>query len=649
MKHNGTFTLLATALALSMFPACTQSSFQMQKFPNGQPNGQPMGMFSSKTSTEETAAISSVDTSLLLSDEDDIANVTFSESASLNLSTGTFTTSNQSITLSSETKSDGSIYYTIDTASVSSGVKLTLTGSLAKGSVEIVPKKGSDIQIALADAHITSGNYAALTVSKVARTFLTLTGSNSLTDGRTYGTGYSKAEGTDYYSASYTGSTEDAELTQKWAEGDDTKATLYTKGSLLISGSGSLTVSENYKHGIYSKDYIRIFSGNVSVENGGRSAIRSANGFILTDGTVTINGTATNAQHPNDNSRGIIVEGSEDDGAGKGYIYISGGTVNIKSTGKAISAKWELEEDAETETTDDDPNPVVMICGGTVNVTTTDVVIDSDMNPQTISYYDADGVLVSETSSCSPEGIEGKTGVIISGGTVSVQSTDDALNASLDENGFVNIFGGNIYLYATSADAIDSNGDINISGGNIVALAPMGSEDGFDCDGGLSFTGGNAVGLSGSTHAYASEQNTSCTQTTFVIESSYAASAGNTIVIKDADGSTVFAFTIPQNINSYGIITVSSSSLQKGKTYTVYKASQISGGKNFYGLYTSMPSVTDASSTGSITTSSEKSVYTLGEFNSFGAGPGAPDRNAFENGSGRPFGGTPPSDRGPRR
>ena len=149
MKHNGTFTLLATALALSMFPACTQSSFQMQKFPNGQlngqPNGQPMGMFSSKTSTEETAAISSVDTSLLLSDEDDIANVTFSESASLNLSTGTFTTSNQSITLSSETKSDGSIYYTIDTASVSSGVKVTLTGSLEKGSVEIVPKKGSDI------------------------------------------------------------------------------------------------------------------------------------------------------------------------------------------------------------------------------------------------------------------------------------------------------------------------------------------------------------------------------------------------------------------------------------------------------------------------------------------------------------------------
>ncbi len=668
MKHTNSFISLALALMLCAFPACSQNLQQMQGGPNGQP-GMP-GMTSSKTSTEQTAAITGVDTSLLVREEDDIATVTFGTSVSLNVATGAFTTSNANITLETETKSDGSTYYTIDSSKTDSAVKVTLTGTLAKGTVEIVPQKGSDLQIELDNANITSGNYPAINVSKASRTFLVLTGSSSLTDGRSYGTGYSKAEGVEYYTASFTGTvSDDAELTQNWAQGDDTKATLYTKGSLLISGSGSLTVTESYKHGIYSKDYIRIFSGNVNVENGGRSAIRSANGFVLSDGTVSINGTATNAQHPNDNSRGIIVEGTEsDDGAKTGFIYISGGTVNINSTGKAISAKWELDEDAETETTDDDPNPVVMITGGTITVTTTDVIIDSDMNPQTVTYYDVDGIEVTETSSCSPEGIEGKTGVIITGGNISVHSADDALNASLDENGFVNISGGQLYLYATSADAIDSNGDINISGGTIVALAPMGSEDGFDCDGGLSFTGGLAVGVSGSSHAYASSANKSCTQTTFVITSEYAGSAGNTMLVKDADGNNILAYTIPSELRSYGIVTISSPALQQGKTYSIYTASGVSGGTNFNGLYTIMPSVSDARSTGSIQTTTDTTVYTLGELNSFPGGMGGMGRNAFMNGQdgnppeppegfdgkfgGQPpegFNGNPPSGKGPRR
>ncbi len=636
------FTFIAI-LSLLVFavPACSQNlsgGDRMQQNQFNRPDfsqGKGGNFGAGKTNSDDTASILTVDTSLLVKDEDDISTLSIKKDVTLNLSdfassASSSITLTDEITATKETKGDGSTYVTIDTSATKDALNITLTGSLSKGEVEIVPAKNADIVLTLQGVSISSGNYPAINVSKASRTFLVLEGTNSLTDGRSYGTGYSKAEGTDYYTSSFKGTVEDgAELTQNWAEGSDTKGTLYTKGALLVSGTGSLNVTESYKHGIYSKDYIRIFGGTITVNNGGRSAVRSLNGFVMDDGVLNITGTGTNSAHPNDNSRGIIVEGDESsDGKGKGYIYISGGTININSTGKAISAKWDIDDDAETDSTEDDPNPVVMITGGTISVKTTDTVVDDDMNPRTITYYDVDGISVTETASCSPEGIEGKTGVIITGGKITVNTTDDALNASLDGSGYVNITGGEIYLYATQADAIDSNGDINISGGTIVTLAPMGSEDGFDCDGVLTFTGGLSVGISGSSHAYASTENTSSKQIAFVLAQSYAGSAGTTMAIKDESGKTVFAFDIPSGASSYGIITLSSPEFEAGKTYTVYSGVTASGGTKLNGVYTTLPSVSGGKSTGTITTTAGTYVYTLGSVaGGFGAGFGG-GRNA---------------------
>lgn len=623
-KMKKTKRILAAALSV-LFAGC---SMDMQS-PSGAGGGQNPG--GSGGNTSYTSSITSVDTSRVVSASDDFTTQIFSNEISLNLSEMSFTGADfenepiseskteitDGISVKSEIMSDSSIYITLAFSESSGSAKITVSGTLEKGTLEIATNKNTlqDVALVLDGASITSGNYPALLVSKSSRCFLNLSGENNLTDGRSYGTGYSEKNGSEYYdeNASESDVESDASETQVWEEGSDKKGTLFSKGAMLISGNGSLSVTTSYKHGIYSGDYIRIFEGNISVENSGRNCIRAQNAFVMDDGSLNLNGTGT---HTNDESRGIIVEGSEEN-PGEGFIYITGGTINCRTTGKAISAKWDIDEDAETSSTDDDPNPVVVIRGGTLDITTTASVIDSDRNPETVTYYDSDGVSVTETRSCSPEGIEGKSGIIISGGTLVINSTDDPLNASLSGSGFVNISGGEIYLCTSSGDAVDSNGDINISGGTIIAIATMGSEDGFDCDGALTFTGGLAVGISGSSHYCASSSNAANTQNTFVIGKSYTGTGGTSMAIKDSSGECVFAFEIPSAATSFSLMTISSPELKSGESYSVFKNVSLSGGTDFMGLYTNLPSVSGGSSTTTISTSSGTTVYTAGVSSSF--------------------------------
>ena len=635
MKRIKFIPLLFTLIALGSFSSCTskdsaqpvmgQMPVSGERMPFGGGRGEmgEMGGMNHSGNSEKTMKITAenaVDLSLLTGNEASLSDIDVTDTLSLNLGNLSYSfngSSSKTLEADKKTELSDDISIKIEKTesagtyikitSDASNVKVVLSGTLKKGSVEIEPKKNSNLVLELNGASISSVNYAPINVSKAAATYLVLAGNNTLKDGRVYGTGYSKSEGTDYYTSSFSGTAEDgAELTEKWAQGKDTKASLYTKGSLIISDNGKLTVNEDYKHGIYAKDYIHVLSGTITVNTSGRNCIRSQNGFVMEGGTLNLNGTGT---HTNDQSRGIIVEGDEEN-PGEGFIYISDGTVNINTTGKAISAKWDIEEDAGTETTDDDPNPVVVITGGTFNIKTTAGVIEDEWS-QNISYHDVDGIEVTEKESCSPEGIEGKLGVVISGGTFEINTTDDSINASRDGNAYVNISGGKIYASSSKGDCMDSNGDINISGGTIVALSTLGSEDGFDCDGDLTFTGGLAVGVSGSTRNYASGTNKNSTQNLFILGSSVTGSAGKTMAVEDSSGNPVFVFTIPSGL-SYGLVAISSPDFESGKTYSVKSDVKVKGGENFHGLYTTMPSVSGGSGDTEIKTENGTLVYKTG-------------------------------------
>lgn len=497
--------------------------------------------------------------------------------------------------------SDGVLY--IDSSSYKSNLKFDITGTAEKGALNISSYKKGTIALYLHDAKIaSSGNYPCINVDAKSTVYLVADGTNSFTDGRKYGTGYSLEEGTDYYSSGFSGAKADgAEETASWAKGDKTKGSIYTKGSLLILGSGLLTLNEGYKHGIYSKDYIRIFGGTLNVNTSGRNAIQSVNGFVMDSGEITISGTGANT---NNQSRGIIVEGAEDeDNPGEGFIVINGGKITSSTVGKGISAKWDYEDDVETEDTSDDPYPYVLINGGEISITTSGTPADESNSAYT--FTDADGVTVSETTKLSPEGIEGKQAVFISGGIINLNCTDDCINASRDDSGYAGqivISGGNIYAYSSSNDAIDSNGTLTINGGVIVALTAKTPECAFDCDENtFAITGGLLVGVG--TGNYSKPTSSACEQSTVVLSGNYFGAGGTTFAVEDSDGNAVFAFAVPSvfgtSASSQYIMILSSPEIAAGTTYKAVSGVTASGGSTFSNLYVELPDVSGGTTTAS--------------------------------------------------
>ena len=555
---------------------------------------------------------------------DKVANTTFANTLYLNLTDQTYSSDDTTYTAMTTTatavidaitvKAKKNII-TVDTTSATGAFILNVTGTLSSGHIAV--KSDADTPVAvelyLNGVTITSGNYPAIEVKCEAQTFVVLNGTNTLTDGRTYGNGYG-----DDYTDTEADATDDIAYTTSWVEdGEDTKGTLYSKGQMLFSGSGSLAVTSAYKHCIYSKDYIHVYDGTITTTNSGRNGIQCVNGFIMDGGTISITGTGKNT---NNESRGIIVEGSEDQ-PGEGFIIINGGTLTSNTYSKGISAKWDIDEDAETSATTDDPYPYLMINGGTVTVTTT--ATPQDDSSSTYTFTDADGVSTTETTSISPEGLEGKQDVFITGGTVKITTTDDCINAS-SSSGVVKISGGTIYAFSSDNDAIDSNGTLTITGGTIVALTTTTPECAFDCDqNAFTITGGLLVGIG--TSNYSNPTASSCTQNAVVVAASYAPAGGTMAIVNGSD--CVFAFTVPTlstiasigGSNTYDVMVLSSPNIKSNTTYTIYKNATVTG-DTFNGLYNGSMSYSAGTSTGTFTTSS--TVTTVGSISNGGSQEG---------------------------
>ena len=468
------------------------------------------------------------------------------------------------------------------------------------GTVFIKNKK-ADAAVILNNANITSDSGAGpvLRFSSEQRTFIVIPAgtTNTLTDTRV--------------------------LNQSATMYDTKKGSIYAKGALIFTGEistvagGSLSVvNKGYKHAVYSKDYVRIANVTLDVVvsgTKGRDCIRALNAVIIDDGTISLTGNGTVTD---DESVGIKVEGEDADDddltveytAGAGFVIINGGNITINTVAKGITAHWKssssvIGDTSYTETANASllastflsgtsyttPNPYVEINGGTISVTTTGTPYEN----------------TSTGEKCSPEGIEAKSDLTINAGTLTLNCTDDALNAG----GAIYINGGAIYAYSSENDAIDANGSggITITGGTIVALGITTPECAFDCDDNpLKITGGLLVGLG--TNNYTAPKN--CTQSVGVLSNSYYGSANTTMAIVDSSGKPVFVYTLPSSVGS--IMVLSSPSIKTGTSYTVKTAVTVSGGTRFHNLYTEMPSVSGGTSTTtSFATTSSNYVCTL--------------------------------------
>jgi hypothetical protein len=264
-------------------------------------------------------------------------------------------------------------------------------------------------------------------------------------------------------------------------------------GSLVITGDGTLNVNANTKNGIVSDDVIVIQSGNINVtlnsETSAGTGIKPVNGYVQNGGTVTVTGLNMTEGCEN---KGIKVDGDETEseyGAGKGYILVNGGAITINTSGKGMSAGFDTSEDGDITSSVNDPLADVFINNGLINITTY-------ATPREDTYA-SDGT--SNDDGVSPEGLEGKHSVVINGGKIIINTTDDCINASIDNVATIIINDGLIYAHSSDNDSIDCNGTIVINGGVVIALGSGMPEGGIDCDSNsrFTYTGGTIIAMGG--------------------------------------------------------------------------------------------------------------------------------------------------------
>ena len=251
--------------------------------------------------------------------------------------------------------------------------RYVLSGSLEDGSVIVDAHDSSKVWILLDGVEISCSDDACIQVDQADKVFLTLAegSQNILTSGSVY---------------------------SDTALSDGTDGAIFAHDDLTINGSGSLTVTAQYSHGISANDDL-----------------------VITGGTITIS-AVDDAIHVNDSIRikdAAIAVTAGDDGlltsneVENGYLYIESGTLDITASGDGI------------HTTGD-----ITAAGGEINISAGDDGIHSDASV----FVQSGTILINDCY----EGIEALI-IDVSGGDVSINCEDDGFNAN---GGSGDMFGG---------------------------------------------------------------------------------------------------------------------------------------------------------------------------------------------------------------
>lgn len=226
-------------------------------------------------------------------------------------------------------------------------------------------------------------------------------------------------------------------------EGEDTEyatAVIYSKDDLQIEGGGTLTIEANFNKGIYSKDDLQIRGGVLNITSAD-DALRGKDSIEISGGTFNLN------------SRGDAIRTSNETDEDKGDILISAGTFSITSELDGIQAVSDL-----------------LISGGDFAITTGggsgEIKTTNDRGfgsfpgarPSDSSAFEAES-----ENSVSSKAIKGNS-IVISGGTFTIDSLDDALHSGSSltvKSGTFSVKSGDDGFHAETALEI-SGGSINI-------------------------------------------------------------------------------------------------------------------------------------------------------------------------------------------
>ena len=419
------------------------------------------------------------------------------------------------------------------------------------------------------------------------------------------------------------------------------KGCLYIKGHAEFAQKGTLNVVGNVKHGIKTGEYMTLKNATINVTSAVGDGISCAEYFLMESGTINITVTAAAAKGIKADGDMRISDGDitvKTTGGGAwdsdekktkaasclsadGNTVISGGTLSLTSTGaggKGINGDGTFTATGGTMTIKTSGNAVVASSSGTLSTISSSQQLDrynSDYKSSPKGIKIDGAILISDqavisitTTGAGGEGIESKTGINITGGQVTVNAADDAINASYNDAtkgtsgaGDLTISGGYVYARSTGNDGIDANGNVYIKGGLVYAIGTSSPEVGIDANSEeqkkLYLTGGTIIAIGGL------ENGSSLTQSCYST-SSWSKSTWYALTV----GSDTFAFQTPSSGGSTMVVSGASQPTLK-KSVTVSSGTKIFDGAGY----------TNATITGG-------SNVSLSSYTGGGVGPGGGGR-----------------------
>ena len=295
-------------------------------------------------------------------------------------------------------------------------VTLTDSSAAAKGKYTGYEIDGTDVSITAAGTYVFSGDCdnGSITVKKgVTGVTIVLNGLTLTNDDSAAITLNKTAEASLIAAAGTTNTVADTE-----GSNDENAAVKVKSGAALaIGGKGTLTVDGNAKNGIKGA------ADAVITVAEGKLNINAANDGLSCDDELNITGGTLSITAGGDAVKASPDTGENPDTTSLGNVTISGGTLTLNATEDGIQADGDLT-----------------ISGGTFHVKTN--------GGHTTALTD-------DSASC--KGFKAGKTLTVTGGTVTVDSADDALHAGTD----VTISGGTLTL-ATGDDGVHADNDLVI-------------------------------------------------------------------------------------------------------------------------------------------------------------------------------------------
>lgn len=330
-----------------------------------------------------------------------------------------------------------------------------LTGTTATGSFKIYSDK--KFQLNMNSVSITNDDGAAINIQSGKKCTVNLIGASNLVD-----------------AVSYTS-----------VSGEDQKGCFFSEGQIIFTGSGTLNVTGNYKHGICSDDYIDIQSGTINIVKAANDGIRVNDYFLMTNGVLTTSATG---------------DGIDGDA---GYIQIDGGTMNITvSTADTKGIKCDS---------------IITVNGGNITLTVPAAQGKGFKTKQTMTVnggaitanMTGDVAIVSnDPSYCTA--IKTDVDFILNDGTINITHSG-AGGKGISADGNVNLTGGNLTVTVTGGNGtytntsgvtdnyaptcVSADNNVNVSGVNITLNVKANSAKGFKSDMNTTISGGTITGI----------------------------------------------------------------------------------------------------------------------------------------------------------